>query len=264
MKKCRDLLAFLSDCSSREHGCDQSLLYQSHLLRISKKYGIPFSLDSQLNSELVLLEHENEFVRLNAFAAHCYDAEPDAASIAAVKHFLYYNATVDTGYLRQGTLNYFRILLSNLLKTAASATKSTTNAIEFLAWLHEFLLDCFEIGSCYQRKIFGLELYKASLDFLNNDRCNKDAVLLLSKDPKFKEAMRYGPLLRRQMQEDGTIGCCNFTDKQSLVLLFKLVLDTEIDIKELAAALIVDFFDPHIITDSEKLVSLRPLDFSIE
>ncbi|XP_001601186.3 uncharacterized protein LOC100116772 [Nasonia vitripennis] len=252
VKKRRDLLAFLSDCCSREHD-DQSLLYLSHLLRIGKKYGIPFSLESQLESELVLLEHEDEFVRLNAFAAHCYDAGP--ASVAPIKHFLYYNATVDTGYLRQGALNYFRIFFSNLLKTA-SARKNPKQAIDFLAWLREFQLDCFEMGSCYQRKIFGLHLFKISLEFLNNDICKEDAALLqLYKDPNFKEAVRYGPLLRRQLQEDGAIGC-NFTDKEILVLLFKLVLDTATDIKELAAAIIVAFFDSNIITDSEKLTLL--------
>lgn len=245
IKTHRDIVPFLAECCD-----DNCVLYKSHLLRIAKKYvvALPLTYDDQ-----TLLDHDDEFVRLNAFAAHCHEmAIPSndqyLNSMIAVKHFLYFNATADTTYLREGTLNYFKIFLSNIMKRA-SMQKDSKDLVSFLEWLHEFLLDCFEIGSCYQRKIFGLYLYKISLQFLCSDG---GANIMLSKDPNFKEAMKYGPRLREEMMAQGK---WKFHDKESIVYFFKLILDPANDVKDISSSIIIDYFEPNVLSDAEKVVS---------
>ncbi|XP_058799448.1 uncharacterized protein LOC131668955 [Phymastichus coffea] len=242
IKRHRDIVPFLAECCD-----DDCILYKSHLLRIAKKYVVtlPITYDNQ-----VLLDHEDEFVRLNAFAAHCHEVGISSNdqyfnSVNAIKHFLYFNAIADTTYLREGSFNYFKIFLSNFLKRS-SVQKDSKDLVRFLDWFHEFLLDCFEIGSCYQRKIFGLHLYKITLQLLCSDNVANG---ILSKNPNFKEAMKYSPVLRKEMTD---LGKWKFHNKESIVLLFKLILDPANDIQEISSSIIIDYFEPNILSDAEK------------
>lgn len=245
VKNHRDILFYLLD------NCDKgSILYKSHLLRLAKKYGIDIFIKNDNNT--IFLDHEEELVRLNMYAAYCYESGnleygQLKSSIELIQHFLYFNATTDVTFLREGIFNYFKIFLSNILKYS-SVNKDSKEATLFLEWLHKFQLDCFEIGSCYQRKICGLKLYKICLQFLQNNNF-KDSILC--KDPNFKEAIKYGPLLQKEMKENGK---WRFTDKESIVSLLKLVLDSAVDIRETSTAIIIDYFDSNVISNSEKMV----------
>ena len=75
---------------------------------------------------------------------------------------------------------------------------------------------------------------------------------IISKEPSFLEALKYGPLLQKEMREKGK---WKFTDKQSIVLLVTLVLDPANDIKEKATSIIIDFFCSNFISNTEKTVS---------
>lgn len=246
IKTYRDILPYLLE------NCDEDcLLYRSHLYRLSKKYGISFSSEYDEN---ILLDHKEELIRLNIFAAYCYEVgNRDNCHfkriINVIKKFLYKNATTDVTFLREGIFNYFKIFLSNILKYS-SVHKDSREITSFLEWVQKFQIDCFEVGSCYQRKIFGLQLYKICLQFLQSNDC-KDCIL--SKDPNFKEAIKYGPLLQTEMKESGK---WKFTNKESLVLLFKLVLDSAVDIRENSTNIIIDFFEAEIISDPEKMVDI--------
>ena len=240
LKKHRDLMPYLQDCCD-----DKSLVYQSHLMRIAAKLSIAIHL--KISSHIVMLDHEEEIIRLNTFAANCHRAIEDNSlnkSINAVKHFLYFNATADTSYLREGIINNFKTFFSNLLKLA-SKKKDFTVALPFIEWLYEFIIDCFEIGACYQRKILGLYLYKTTMQFLSGDG-------IVSKEPIFKDAVKYGPALQLEMKNTGK---WRFTDRESIVLLLKLILDPASDVKEISTNIIIEFFDANVVSDLEKNVS---------
>ncbi|KAJ8686191.1 hypothetical protein QAD02_021985, partial [Eretmocerus hayati] len=239
----RDLLLFLAEC------CDgKCSIYLSHLLRLSRKYGASIPILDMYSFDY--LNHEEEFIRLNIFAAHSYaqdDPENDhyLRSIQAVESFLFFNATTSSTYLREGILHYFKIFLSGLLKRA-SVSKETLEAVKFFEWLYDFEMDCFEIASCYQRKIFGLSLYKLCLQFLFG---SKSTDCFLSKDPVFRVALSYGPSLQEKMKK---MGRWRYTEKQRLITLLKLVLDSATDVRENSVEMVVEFFDPHLLNHSEK------------
>ncbi|CAB0030440.1 unnamed protein product [Trichogramma brassicae] len=143
------------------------------MMRVSMHDVVKKMLKERDPNNVTFLDHEEEVVRLNAFAANCCrsavsDDDTDMANIIkTIQHFLFFNATADTTYLREGTIDHFKIFLISLLKKSSVCRDSLVTP--FLGWLHEFFIDCFEIGSCYQRKILGLQLYKATLMFLHGD-----------------------------------------------------------------------------------------------
>ncbi|XP_014235678.1 uncharacterized protein LOC106658298 [Trichogramma pretiosum] len=240
LNKHRDLLDFLLRCCD-----DKSVVYQSYLLRFSAGFGLP-PIRLKLANNVTFLDHEEEVVRLNAFAANCcrsavsVDDTDMANIIKTIQHFLFFNATADTTYLREGTIDHFKIFLISLLKKTSVCRDSLVTP--FLGWLHEFFIDCFEIGSCYQRKILGLQLYKATLMFLHGD-------VGISKDPNHKEAAKSGVQLQTHMKDTGQ---WRFTDRETISLLLKLILDPASDVKNLATDLVVTYFSADVITIGEK------------
>lgn len=190
---------------------------RSNLQRMSNEMHIVLPQQARIEC---YINHKNETVRLNGFAINCYQVinlyNECKDQFFMIKSFLWYNANSTSVCMRDGIIKYFQIFYANIIKMR-DINYETINDVQYIIhWLHEFLLDCFEIGSCYQRKIFGLNLYRIVLSNTTED--------------------------------------LNFTNKESLFALLTLVLDSAFDIKQLASSIILDYFDKNILSSLEKQV----------
>lgn len=196
------------------------------------------------------INDRNEIIRLNAFAILCHSDVSDLIEANAtdpflqIKQFLYFNANTTTIFMRKGIEKYFRIFYSNMLKMIV-AKQYLTVICDFTNWLHEYFLDCFAIGSCYQRKILGLNLYKALLSFTNGN-LHKDCA-------DHKKYLRNITAIDKHLKSADS---WKFTNNKSLFVLLRLVLDSTLDIKQLASVLILEYFDKNILSSNEKSVSI--------
>lgn len=189
---------------------------------------------------------KEEIIRLNAFAVLCYRAADIGNRInpfVQIKQFLWFNANAATIFMREGIMKYFRILCSNILKVINIKSADVQSISEFMEWLYEYFLDCFEIGSCYQRKILALNLYKILLSFTNENSRENYA--------HYKDRLRYVTVIDKHLK---TTNSWKFTNKESLFMLLRLVLDSTVDIRQLATALILEHFEKDILSATEKCV----------
>ncbi|XP_029045659.2 uncharacterized protein LOC114877348 [Osmia bicornis bicornis] len=190
---------------------------RSNLQRMSNEMHIVLPQQARIEC---YINHKNETVRLNGFAINCYQVinlyNECKDQFFTIKSFLWYNANSTSVCMRDGIIKYFQIFYANIIKMRDTKPETINDVQYIIHWLHEFLLDCFEIGSCYQRKIFGLNLYRIVLSYPTED--------------------------------------LNFTNKESLFALLTLVLDSAFDIKQLATSIILDYFDKDILSSLEKQV----------
>lgn len=194
------------------------------------------------------LNDKEEIVRLNAFAVLCYRAIElidinRADPFHLIKQFLWFNANTATILMREGIIKYFKILCSNILKAISIKADCERSILEFMEWLHEYFLDCFEIGSCYQRKILALNLYRTLLSFTNKNSHENYT--------HHKEYLQYITVIDKYLK---TTDSWRFTNKESLFLLLRLVLDSALDVRQLAAILITEYFEKDALSIMEKRV----------
>lgn len=195
------------------------------------------------------ISDKEEIIRLNAFAAVSYHVamliDTDRADpFLLIKKFLWFHANTATILMREGIIKYFRILCSNILKAISVKAYCVQSVFELMEWLHEYFLDCFEIGSCYQRKILALNLYGTLLSFTNKNS-HKNYT-------QQKEYLCYITAIDKYLK---TADSWKFTNKESLFLLLRLVLDSALDVRQLAATLILEYFGKDALSIREKQVS---------
>lgn len=176
---------------------------------------------------------KDEIVRLNAFVVLCYRIVDlfhinGADPLILIKQFLWFNANTASNFVRKEMIKYFEICCSKIFKLSNLESNRTESICEFMDWLHEYFLDCFEIGSCYQRKILALNLYRILLSFTH-----KNAQQNLKITDSWK-----------------------FTSKKNLFVLLRLVLDSALDIRQLATTLILQYFEKDVLSPAEKSVSI--------
>ncbi|XP_012149072.1 uncharacterized protein LOC100876028 [Megachile rotundata] len=214
---------------------------RSHFQRMANEMHIDLPQQAKIEC---YINHKNEVVRLNGFAISCYQVinfyNEYNDQFFTIRSFLWYNANSTSVCMRDGIIKYFQIFYANIIKMYDNNPESINDVHYIIHWLHEFLLDCFEIGSCYQRKIVGLNLYRVILSYTN-----------IHTVTKFKniENTSYIALVEKhlKMTKDW-----NFINRKSLFALLRLVLDSAFDIKQLATSVILDYFDKDILLDMEK------------
>ncbi|XP_053978286.1 uncharacterized protein LOC128876172 [Hylaeus volcanicus] len=242
VKKYRNILPYLWDMTMDIN----ELFLCSHLQKMASEMRIDLPQKSTIEC---YINHKEDIVRLNGFAIYCYKVndlyDENRDRFFPIRNFLWHNANATTVHMRDGIVKYFKILYTNILKMCDTNPDCLDDVYYITHWLHEFLLDCFEIGSCYQRKKLGLNLYKAILSFSNENGSNKSnnientsCTLLLQKHLKATENWK-------------------FTNKQSLFALLKLVLDSALDVKQLSTCIILEYFDKDILTNLEFQVLYR-------
>ncbi|XP_078038510.1 uncharacterized protein LOC144470832 [Augochlora pura] len=241
-RKYKNILTYLWDLARDING----YFIQSCIQKLAKEMNLDLVEEPKIEC---YMNHSKEIVRLNGFAINCfqlnnlYDKNRD--QFLTVRNFLWTNANSTSVFMRDAIVKYFKIFYANVLKMSDNKPDCINDLYYITHWLHEFLLDCFEIGSCYQRKILGLNLYKVML-------CFTDAKALSMY--KGVENASSTLLLQKHLKETDN---WNFTNKLSLFNLLNLVLDSALDIKQLSASIILDYFDKDLLTNSEKQVLYR-------
>ncbi|KAI4477006.1 hypothetical protein M0804_013186 [Polistes exclamans] len=216
--------------------------FHSYLQRITSEMYITFPQDIDIIS---YIRHKNEVIRLNGFAIYCYQFskllnEDQINNSIIIKQFLWYNANTTSIFLRDEITKYFKIFYTSALKISENACYNQTR--EIMDWLHTFLLDCFEPGSSYQRKILGLNLYKIVLFVTDTYSCKHpikkehDSLIILDNKCVKKDIM------------------CKFTNKTFLLVLLKLIQNSAFDIKQISTYIIINYFEKDVLTNIEKKV----------
>lgn len=237
----RNILPFLWEL------CEDSQRYffRSHLQRMAAKVHVELPQMHEIDH---YLNDKEEIIRLNAFAVLCYRVEEmidinKSDPFILIKQFLWFNANTATILMREGIIKYFKILCSNILKAISVKADCAQSIFEFVEWLHEYFLDCFEIGSCYQRKILALNLYETLLSFTNKNSHKSYT--------RHKVRLQYVTVIDKYLK---TTNSWRFTNKESLFLLLRLVLDSALDVRQLAAILISKYFEKDTLSIMEKRV----------
>ncbi|XP_076662007.1 uncharacterized protein LOC143365583 [Halictus rubicundus] len=242
VKRYKNILIYLWNIAGDING----YFIRSYLQRLASEMSI--DLVQEPNIECYI-NHNKEIVRLNGFAINCYRVsnlyDKNRDRFLTVRNFLWHNANSASVYMRDGIVKYFKIFYANVLKMGDSKSDCINDLYYITHWLHEFLLDCFEIGSCYQRKILGLNLYKAMLSFTTASALNKSSGI---------ENTSCTLLLKKYLVETGN---WKFTSKTSLFHLLRLVLDCALDIKQLSTSIILEYFDKDVLINAEKQVLYR-------
>ncbi|EZA60989.1 hypothetical protein DMN91_005366 [Ooceraea biroi] len=234
----RGVLLFLWMLCSDSSG----YFFRSHLQRMAGKLHV--ELPHGAHEIDLYVNDKEEIVRLNAFAVLCYRAVDlidinETNPFFLIKRFLWFNANATTILMREGVIKYFAILCSNILKATGVEDDCARSVSEFMEWLSEYFLDCFEIGSCYQRKILALNLYRTLLSFMDGN--------FHSSCAHHRDCFRYVTTIDKCLKTSW-----RFTDKESLFVLLRLVLDSALDIRQLAAALILKYFTKDVLSTTEK------------
>ncbi|XP_076247125.1 uncharacterized protein LOC143187061 [Calliopsis andreniformis] len=237
IKKYKNILLYLWNLTTDINGH----FLRSHLQKMASEMNIDLPHEPKIE---FYLSHSKEIVRLNGFAIYCYQIKKifnknrDCFNI--IKDLLWHNANSTSVHMRDGIVKYLKVFYANILKMCDTETNYADDVYHITYWLHEFLLDCFEIGSCYQRKILGLNLYRAMLSFTNANVFNKSNNI---------ENVSCTLLLQKHLKASGK---WEFTSKKSLFYLLRLVLDSALDVKQLATSIILEYFDKDTLTNAEK------------
>ncbi|XP_074101344.1 uncharacterized protein LOC141528942 [Cotesia typhae] len=177
---------------------------------------------SEFNPVPPIINDQRDCVKLNIFGIQCHknNSYGDINSYELIKHFLYFNINACSVLLRKGILDSFETLLRNTLQSLSQED------IDFVGWLDYLILDCFEPGSCYQRKIMGLKLYG----------------IILKSIKKLSDS-----LLTQQMHNI----IQSLHNKYHLFILFKLCLDPIDEIRNVSSNIIDNYFDLSVLTNDE-------------
>ncbi|XP_034947305.1 uncharacterized protein [Chelonus insularis] len=219
--------------------CKEKLVIcQSYLARISIELNISWNdvtsllfIDERnriIHEHYLFTTHNEENIRLNIITYHCNIKETyEIINFEIIKRFLYYNVKTTSVKLRKGIFNNIEILIDRI-----SNSPWTQQLSEFIYWLIDFILDCLEPGSCYQRKIIGLKLYE---------------IILMSANRKLT-TQKPNSFYYRVTQYAGK---WKLNNKKSLLILLRLCLDPIEEIREVASKIIKNFFDMTILLPEE-------------
>ncbi|XP_063978328.1 uncharacterized protein LOC135163089 [Diachasmimorpha longicaudata] len=154
---------------------DEMIVSQSFFVKLAaeKSIGLTSLLESPIiesvsGAKNVWINHSGfppvltdarECVRLNAFAIYCRgtkskEREVNAQDYEICERFLYFNARAASIGFRKGLLDSFKKFIGRI-----SSRPPKKEDLDFSEHLHDFILNGFEVGSCYQRKIIALNLY---------------------------------------------------------------------------------------------------------
>ncbi|KAK0076942.1 hypothetical protein PV326_010422, partial [Microctonus aethiopoides] len=240
----------------------ETLKSASYLIKISSELGITWSqLTSQSDansnedhlmtmrdywkkceeSQLPLIINVvDEYASLNIFTAYCRmkDFLNETDNYKLCENILYYNANSCSTQFRKGLFDNFKILFERVVKIRGDIEK------EFVSWLHYFILDCFEPGSCYQRKLIGLKLYEIILMYTNG----------VGGSTKQRKNLQDGILLKEAMKEKNI---WNIDNKFTLFILLQLCIDPIDEIRELSSNIINNYFNINNDLTKEEIEQLK-------
>ncbi|KAK0163047.1 hypothetical protein PV327_006758 [Microctonus hyperodae] len=239
----------------------ETLKSASYLIKISSELGITWNqLISQTNNSneyhLMTMRYYwekcelsqippivnivDEYASLNIFTAYCRmkDFLNETNNYKLCENILYYNANSCSTQFRKGLFDNFEILFERVVKIRGDIEK------EFVSWLHYFILDCFEPGSCYQRKLIGLKLYEIILMHTTG----------AGGSTKQRKNLQDGILLKEAMKKQNN---WNVDNKFTLFILLKLCVDPIDEIRELSSNIINNYFNINNDLTKEEIGKLQ-------
>jgi hypothetical protein len=217
------------------------------------------------------LRNSNETVRAEAFAVVCISSKtcsiPSLKEFELVHIFLLENVNIDSASLRQAILNSFALFITRICDSSIHELKvkertqipkqyakgkknlfsnseenkemdvtQISQNIQFLNWLHHFLISNLETGANYQRKILSLQLYMLVLShFSKPAERTKGSCGLRSK----RVALKGEAVMKYALQ----LGKWPFHSESSHKTLLNCVLDPTDDIRETAGLILITYFD---------------------
>lgn len=215
-------------------------------------------------------QNSSETVRAEAFAVVCISSKtciiPSLKEFELLKTFLLENANIDSASLRQAILNSFTLFLARIcdsslreLKVEERTQKPKQRAkdkkyvflnseeskdidgtqisqnIQFLNWLHNFLISNLEPGTNYQRKILSLQLYMLVLSYFSEPAQRTKGSCVLKRKGVASEAEA---VMKYALQ----LGKWHFNSERSHKTLLSCVVDPTADIRETAALILMTYF----------------------
>lgn len=220
-------------------------------MKLARKEGFGIANWDNLKSSTFLIPallSNCEKVRSQAFYLICVDSkssvQPSEEEIKMVKMFLQQNINVDNAAMRHNLLNAFTTFIFRLrdssLKEIRKHQKNdkevnviVDKCLDFLQWLHTFVVNNFQYDCNYQRKFTSLQIYNIIL----NSFCYK---------------LRNNIVLQQNKKNDdigliSNIGKTNgkwmFTSKDSQNILISNIYDPADDIRTLSAEILTIYFN---------------------
>jgi hypothetical protein len=202
------------------------------------------------------MHHSSEAVRSEAFAVVCMSSKsyiiPSLKEFEMVQMFLLENVNSDSASLREAILKSFPVFLRRICDSsvrALEAEQSTQNSernkemagsvisqnIQFLNWMHNFLISNLEPGTNYQRRVLSLQLYLLILSYFSEPpELTKKSFVLKKKGTALegKKVMEYAL----------TIGQWPYISEGSHKAILSCVLDSTDDIRETAGLILMKYF----------------------
>jgi len=254
--------------TSQSSGFENSVFSVISLLKLGQKGGLlfnkwdeNFSISSFkyldfLNFMRSAMRHSSEAVRSKAFTVVCMSCKsciiPSLEEFEMVQIFLVENVNTDSASLREEILKSFALFLTRICDSSVHAIEVEQGAhnskqneemgvswisqsIQFLNWIHNFLISNLEPGTNYQRRVLSLQLY----------------MLILSYFTELPDLTKTGTALRKKgtavegkkvMEYALTLGQWPFVSEGSQKAILSCVLDSSDDIREAAGLILMKYF----------------------
>jgi hypothetical protein len=290
LKKFPQLLNSLLDQlidTSQSSSFENAMFSVISLLKLGQKGGLlfnkwdeNFSISSFkylefLNFMNSAMRHSSEAVRSEAFAVVCMSSKsyiiPSLKELEMVQMFLLENVNNDSPSLREAILKSFAVFLTRIRDSSVHALEVEQNTlnskqkkemdvsvisqnIQFLNWMHNFLISNLEPGTNYQRRVLSLQLYLLILSYFSEPpELIKKSFTLRKKGTALegKKVMEYAL----------TLGQWPFISEGSHKTILSCVLDSSDDVRETAGLILMEYFS----FDKSNMEGHKPLvDYALQ
>ena len=254
--------------TAQSSGFENAVFSVISLLKLGQKGGLlfnkwdeNFSISSFeyldfLNFMKSAMHHSSEAVRSKAYTVVCMSSKPSIIpsleEFEMVQMFLVENVNSDSASLREEILKSFALFLTRICDSSVHAIEveqGTQNSkrnkemgvslisqnMQFLNWIHNFLISNLEPGTNYQRRVLSLQLYLLILSYFSE----------LPDFTKRSSALRKkGTALegKKVIEYALTLGQWPFVSEGSRKAILNCVLDSSDDIREIAGSILMKYF----------------------
>jgi hypothetical protein len=254
--------------TSLSSGLENAIFSIISLLKLGQKGGLLFNTwdEKFLVSSFKYLDflnlvnsaicHSCEAVRSEAFAVVCMSSKPSIIpslrEVEMVRMFLLENVSSDSASLRREIVKSFDLFLTRICDSSIHALEveqSTQNSkqskevdvsgisqnIQFLNWVHNFLISNLEPGTNYQRRILSLQLYLLILSYFSEPSGLTKKGCALRKKGMTLEG-------KKVMEYAVTLGQWPYISESSYKTILSCILDPTDDIREVAGLILMEHF----------------------
>ena len=254
--------------TSQSSGFENAVFSIVSLLKLGQKGGLlfnkwdeNFSISSFkyldfLNFMKSAMRHCSEAIRSKAFTVVCMSSKsciiPSPEEFEMLQTFLVENINSDSASLREEVLKSFALFLTRICDSSVHAIEveqDTQNSkqnkelgvswisqnVQFLNWIHNFLMSNLEPGTNYQRRVLSLQLYLLILSYFTE----LPDLTKTSSASRKKGTFVQG---KKMLEYARTLGQWPFVSEGSQKAILSCVLDSSDDIRETAGVILMKYF----------------------